>query len=131
MFFIWLLGPSERARVVIGLSDIVVDRRLERHERKEHASLEALLGQLGEKALDGVQPRGRNRRKVEGKARVPAELFDHLGMLVGGVGVQDHMDQLADGDLALNGVEERQSRDGRHRWPSAQAASPRGRHSGP
>jgi len=101
-----VLGPAEGARVVVGLSDGSVDRSVERHERMKHASLEALLGQLGEEALDGVQPRGRSRREVEGNARMTAEPLDHLGMLVGGVVVQDHMDQFARGDLALNGIEE-------------------------
>src|SRR5271154_1219881 len=71
----------------------------------EYATLEPLFGELGEEALDGVQPRGRSRREVEGDARMAAKPLNHLGMLVGGVVVQDHMDQLTRGDLALNGVE--------------------------
>ena len=99
-----VLGPAERARVVVGLSNVSVDCRLERHERMEHAPLKALLGQLGKEALDGIQPRGRSRREVEGETRVAAEPLDHLGMLVGSVVVEDHVDQLARGDLALDGV---------------------------
>ena len=72
----------------------------------EHATLEPLFGEFGEEALDGVQPGRRSRREVEGEAWMAAEPVDHLGMLVGGVVVQDHMDQLARRDLALNGVEE-------------------------
>ena len=72
----------------------------------EHAPLEPLFGELGEEALDSVQPRGRSRREVEGEARVTPEPLDHLGMLVGGVVVQDYMDQLARRNLALDGVEE-------------------------
>jgi hypothetical protein len=47
----------------------------------KHASLEALLGQLGEEALDGVQPRGRSRREVEGTARMTADHSITLGCL--------------------------------------------------
>ena len=72
----------------------------------EHAALKALLGQLGKEALDGIQPRGRSRREVEGETRVAAELLDHLGMLVGSMVVEDDVDQLAREDLAFDGVEE-------------------------
>jgi hypothetical protein len=34
------------------------------------------------------------------------QLAHHFGMLVGGVVVEDHVDQLAGGDLALDGIEE-------------------------
>jgi hypothetical protein len=71
----------------------------------EHATLEPLFGEFGEETLDGVQPRGRSRGEMESEARVTPEPLDHLGMLVGGVVVQDHMDQLARRNLALNGVE--------------------------
>ena len=43
---------------------------------------------------------------MEGEARVTPEPLDYLGMLVGGVVVQDHVDQLARRNLALDGVEE-------------------------
>ena len=43
---------------------------------------------------------------MEGEAPVAAEPGAHLGMLVGGVVVEDRMDALADWDLGLDGVEE-------------------------
>ena len=44
--------------------------------------------------------------EVEGEALVAAEPGAHLGMLVGGVVVEDHMDALAGRDIGLDGVEE-------------------------
>ena len=46
------------------------------------------------------------RHEVEGEALVAAEPGAHLGMLVGGVVVEDHMDALAGRDIGLDGVEE-------------------------
>ena len=89
------------------LSDVSVDCRLQRYERMEHATLEPLFGEFGEEALDGVEPGRRSRREVEGHAWMAAEPFDHLGMLVGGVVVQDHMDQLARRDLASMALRKR------------------------
>jgi hypothetical protein len=43
---------------------------------------------------------------VEGEARVTIEPGAHLGVLVGGVVVEDEMDELAGRDLRLDGVEE-------------------------
>ena len=68
--------------------------------RSEDAALEPALGQLGEEALDGVEPGGRGRREVEGEARMAAEPGADLGMLVGGVVVEDDVDDLAGRDLA-------------------------------
>jgi hypothetical protein len=51
----------------------------------EYATPEPRFAELGEEALDSVQPRGQSRREVEGDARVAAEPLDHLGMLVGSV----------------------------------------------
>ena len=96
--FVQVLGPAERSRVVVGLSDVPVDGCPERHERVEHASLEALLGQLGEKAseiakrfarLDGVQPKGRSRREVNGDARVAASATTRSAIYGASGGIRD------------------------------------------
>ena len=60
----------------------------------EDASLEASCGELGEEALDGVQPRGGGWGEVEGEARVAIEPGADLGVLVGGVVVEDDVDGL-------------------------------------
>src|SRR5437764_13167296 len=72
----------------------------------ELTALEPLLGQFGEEALDRVDTGSRARREVERETRMPREPLDHLRVLVGGVVVQDHVDQLAGWHLGFDGVEE-------------------------
>ena len=64
------------------------------------------LDELGEEALDGVEPGARGRREVEGEARMAVEPGAHLRVLVGGVVVEDDVDGLAGRHLGLDGVEE-------------------------
>jgi hypothetical protein len=59
-----------------------------------------------EKKVSTAFSRARGRREVEHEARMSAQPAQHLGMLVGGVVIQDHVDHLAGGDLTLDGVEE-------------------------
>ena len=66
-------GPHEGLWVIVGFLEEAVDRGLEIDDRAEHAAFEAASGQLGEEALDGVEPGGRSRRVMEHKAWVPAE----------------------------------------------------------
>ena len=47
-------------------------------------------GQLGEVALDGIEPGGRGRREVEDEALMPVEPSADLGMLVGARGPAAH-----------------------------------------
>lgn len=54
--FIWVGGPDEGFGVGILLGDEAVDGGLEIDERMEHAALEAAVGELGEEALNGVEP---------------------------------------------------------------------------
>jgi hypothetical protein len=83
-----------------------IDGGLEVCDGPEDASLETPLGQDGEEALDGVEPRGRRRGEVEGPAGMARKPLPHGGMLVGGVVVEDRVDRLAGGNFALDGVEE-------------------------
>jgi hypothetical protein len=82
-----------------------VDGGLEVGDGSEDATLEAALGQDGEKALDGVEPGGRGRGEVECPAEMARQPSPHDGMLVDGVVVEDRVDCLAGGDLAFDGVE--------------------------
>src|SRR5207253_9901114 len=75
-------------------------------DRAEHTALEAALAQLGEEALDGVEPRGRGRGVMEHKARMPNEPGPRLWVFVRAVIVEDHVDDLADGDFGLDRVQE-------------------------
>ena len=95
-------GPDERFRVVVGRGEEALDRRLQVDNRAEHAALQPSPDQLGEEALDGVEPGGRCRRVVEHKAGVPIEPGLHLGVLVAAVVVEDDVDNFAGRDRRLD-----------------------------
>jgi hypothetical protein len=101
-----VLGPSEGPWIAVGFLDEAVDGSLQRDQRVEDAAFQAVFGQLGEEALDGVQPGGRGRREAEGLARVAGEPFADFRMLVSGIVVDDGLHQLAGRDRCLDGVEE-------------------------
>lgn len=65
------------------------------------ASLEASLRQVGEEALDGVEPGTRRGGEVKGEALMSVEQGTHLGALVGGVDVEDDVNGLVAGTSAL------------------------------
>ena len=48
---------------------------------------------MAEETLDGVEPTGRGGREMEAPARMTAQPFDHLGVLVSGVVVEDGVDR--------------------------------------
>ncbi len=88
------------------IDDEAVDCGLEIHDTFEHAAFEAAFGKDSEEALDGIEPARRGGREVERPSPMAAQPFDHLGVLVGGVVVEDGVDGLAGRDLALDGVQE-------------------------
>ena len=104
--FVWIGGPGEGLWVVVGLVEEAVDGDLEVDNGAEDAAFQAPLRELRKEALEGIEPGAGGRHEVEGEALVAAEPGAHLGMLVGGVVVEDHMDALAGRDIGLNGVEE-------------------------
>jgi len=103
---VWVCAPDEGLGVLVVLVEEAVDGDLEVDDGSEHAVPEASPGELGEEAFDSVQPRGRGRGEVEGPARVSLEPGADLGVLVSGVVVEDDVDDLACGDVALQRVEE-------------------------
>ena len=64
-------------------------------------------GELGEEALDGVEPGARGRREVEDEALMPGEPGANLRMLVGGVVVEDDVDDLPAGTSASMALRKR------------------------
>src|SRR5512132_1202758 len=66
-------GPDEGFGIVVVLGEVAVDRGLEIDQRVEYATLQAAPGELGEEALDGIEPGSRGWREVEGPARVASE----------------------------------------------------------
>ncbi len=84
--------PDKGLGVGVVLFEIIVDRPLEVGDGVEHAATDALSGDLGEEALDQVEPRRRGRREINVVARMPDQPRLDLGMLVGGIVVGDQMD---------------------------------------
>ena len=99
-------GPDEGLGALVVLVEVALDRGLEVDQGVEGAALQAAAGQRGEEGLDGVEPGAGGRREVEGPARVPSEPGADLGMLVGGVVVEDGVDQLAGRHGGLDPIEE-------------------------
>ena len=75
-------GPDKGFGIVVGLAQKAVDGGLEVGDAPEHAAFEPAPGELGEEALDRVEPGGRGRGEVEMEALVPREPGADLGMLV-------------------------------------------------
>ena len=85
-----LNGPGLR---VVGL-DEAVDRSLQFDDRAEHAALEPPPGELGEKVSMAFSHEQRSG-EVEREPRMAGEPGADLGVLVGAVVVEDHVDHLA------------------------------------
>jgi len=103
---VWFGAPDEKVGPMVVLLDEVVDGGLQGDHGMEGAALELSAAQLGEEAFDGVEPGGGGRREMEGPTRVAREPSPNLRMLVHGIVVEDHVDRLALGYLALDGIEE-------------------------
>jgi hypothetical protein len=52
----WVGGPHEGFGICVCLCDEAVDGELQINDRSEHAALEAPARELGEEALDRVEP---------------------------------------------------------------------------
>ena len=103
---VWICGPDEGFGIKIGLGDEAVDCGLKIDDASKDTALQSPFGEFSEEALDGVKPRTRGRREVEGEARVSIEPLPHFRMLVGGVVIEDHVYDLFSRHVRLNGVEE-------------------------
>ena len=86
---------------------IAVDGGLEIGDGAEDAAPEAPSGERREEVLDSVEPGARSRGEVEHPARMAGEPGFDLGMLMGGVVVEDGVDRLVGGRRPLDGIEER------------------------
>src|SRR5271170_838512 len=103
--FIWIGGPREGRWVEIVFVEEAVDGGLEVGDGSEDAAPEPALREFGEEALDGVEPGARCRREVECPARMGGEPLMDFRVLVGGVVIEDGVDDLPGRDLGLDGVE--------------------------
>ena len=84
---------------------ISIDRRLQVDNRAEDAAADAPPRHLGEEVLHRIEPRRRGRGEVKGPAWMARQPGQHFRMLVGGVVVEDDVDRLVVGNLALDSVE--------------------------
>jgi len=91
---------------MVVLGDEAMDGGFELVDGMECAALEAALAELGEKRLDGIEPRGGHRHEVEGPARVVGEPGEDGGMFMGGVVVDHRVNRFAAGDARLKGIEQ-------------------------
>jgi hypothetical protein len=77
-----------------------VDGIFEFPQGSEYAALETRLGELGKEALDGIEPGSGCWGEVEDKSPMFFEPLHDVGMLVGGIVVDNDMDRLFLGTLA-------------------------------
>src|SRR5665647_840593 len=99
-------GPDERLGLVIVLLEESVDRGLQVSNGPEDTSLEPALCERREEALDRIEPGRVCRREVERPSRVTFEPSANIGMLMGGVVVDDGVDRLPHGNLFFDDIEE-------------------------
>ena len=97
--FVWMGGPGEWLRLLIVLFEEAVDRGLQVGDRAKDAALEPALCERREEALDRVEPGSRCRREMERPSRMAFEPSADVGMLMGGVVVDDGVDRLSYGSL--------------------------------
>ena len=86
--------------------DVACDRGLQIVDGMEGSASNLAACDGGKEALHGVEPRGRGRREMEYPARMIGQPFEDVGLLVGGVVVDDGVDDFSGRDDALDGVEE-------------------------
>ncbi len=86
--------------------DEAVDGGLKIDDGMEDAMLEPAPRELGEEALDGIEPRARGWCEVKCPAWMAGEPGTDLVLLVRGIVVEDHVDGLVGRHLALDAVEE-------------------------
>jgi hypothetical protein len=101
--FVGIGGPGGGFGLQIVLVEKSVDGGLKIDDRFEDTSLQPSLGQGCEEPLDGIEPRARGWREMEDEPLVSREALDHLGVLVGGVVVEDHVYHFTSGNLWRSG----------------------------
>ena len=75
-------GPDERLGAGVVLFEVVHDRGLQLGDGVEGAATDAFFGDLGEEALDQVEPGRRGRGEVQMEARMRREPASDLGGLM-------------------------------------------------
>src|SRR5437764_1205746 len=102
---VWVLSLGVAVLVCFGVGEEAVAGIFEFSEATAYAALETLLCELGKEALDGVEPGSGRRGEVEDKPLMFFEPLHDVGMLVGGIVVDDDMDRLFLGHSGLDDVQ--------------------------
>ena len=97
--------PDERLRLFVVFVEKAVDGGLKVGDRAKDAAFQATFGEGSDESFDGVDPRTRRRREVEGEARMSIEPTHDVGMLVRRVIVEDHVDDLSNRDIRFDRVQ--------------------------
>jgi hypothetical protein len=103
---VWIGGPCEWFRALVSFGDEAINGGLEIDERIEDTPVEAPFGEFGEEALDGVGPRTRCGCEVESEAAMTIKPGPNLGVLMGGIIVEDDVNITVYRDLGVNRVQE-------------------------
>src|SRR6266403_4648226 len=100
------LGPSERPRVAVRDVDVIADRALQFERTAMRAATKLPVRELGEEALDLIDPGRAFGREVDMKARASQQPALDQRRLVRAVVVEDEMNFQLLRDVEVDGVEE-------------------------
>jgi len=87
-----LFSPSEWFGIRVVYSDKFLDGSDQIRHTLEHTTANTLAGDLPKPPFNKIEPRGRSRREVAMKAGMLFQPCFDLGVIVGAIVVQDHMD---------------------------------------
>ena len=93
--FVGIGSPGEGVGVLIALFEEAVDRGLQVGDGAKDAAFEPALCERGEEALDRAEPGSGCRREMECQSRMTFEPSANVGMLMGGVVVDDGVESLS------------------------------------
>src|SRR3977135_1683443 len=99
-------GPEEWFRVVVVHAEVVLDRGYQVGDAVEGAAADGFGGDVGEEAFDQVEPGGRGWGEVQVEAGVLGQPGLDVGMAVGAVVVDDHVDGQASRHRGADGAGE-------------------------
>ena len=99
-------GPGDGFGFAVVFADVSLDGGLQVDQRAEDAALQSPADEGGKEGFHRIGPGAGSRREMKHPVGVPGEPGAHFGMLVGGVVVEDGMDEFAGRYDLLDAVEE-------------------------
>ena len=97
-----LFRPNEWFGICVVYSDKFLDGSDQIRHTLEHTTANTLAGDLPKPPFNKIEPRGRSRCEVAMKAGMLFQPCFDLGVIVGTIVVQDHMDCHVLGSFAVN-----------------------------